>query len=241
MYRISESLVGNGSGGYWKSNGSGVRSDFYTFTVAWAAFTLDSVFLEDFKNRKWDQLLAGGLRGALDLNVDAPPPAPALAGVVLNKRAVFLKTVSVRDLNGVDRCLGLGDADMYARVMLNNQQFVEAMQLDKSSVRPTWTTIKFIDATIDVVTVHYELWDEDDEHLDVNADGRFKDLDFFYNVNTCQLGGLGIKGVFDTPARLFGMQGIDEDRARLEFSSPRERWQRRPHAVFFCPVTCSAL
>ena len=226
MYRISEWVVGNGSDGHWKGNGSGARSDFYAFTVAWVAFTLDSIFLEDFKNRKWHQLLAGGLRGALDLNVDAPPPvpAPAVASVALNKRAVFLKTVSVRDLNGADRRLGLGgDADMYARVTLNNQQFVEAMQLDKSSIRPTWTTIKFVDAGIGTVTVHYELWDEDgagrgdDEHLDVHADGRFKDLDFFYNVNTRQLGGLGIEGVFDTPARLFGMQGTDEDRARLEF------------------------
>ena len=226
MYRISEWVKSGSEDGHWKGNGSGVRSDFLAFSATWVALTLDSVFSEDFKNRKWHQLLAGGLRGALDLNVNAPPPAaaPAIARFALNKRAVFLKTVSVRDLNGADRTFGLGgDADMYARITVANQEFVEAMQLDKSFIRPAWTTIKFVDADLPVAIVHYELWDEDgvgrggDDHLDIHTDGRFKDLDFLYNMNTHQMGGIGIEGSFDAPASPFIMQGTADDRARLEF------------------------
>ncbi|PNY81520.1 hypothetical protein [Deinococcus koreensis] len=225
MYRISEWVKDGPEDGHWKGNRSGVRKDFLAYAATWVAFTLDSVFVEDFKNRRWHQLLSGGLRGALDLNVNAPPPSPApsVARVGLNKRAVFLRTVAVRDLNGADKRLGLGsDADMFARIKVQNQEFIEAMQLDRESIRPAWTTIRFIDADIPTVIVHYELWDEDlpysgDEHLDVHPDGRFKDLDFFYNMNTHQMGGIGIEGVFDSAARPFTTQGTADDRARLQF------------------------
>jgi hypothetical protein len=225
MYRMSEWVRLGSDDGHWKGNGSGVRSDFIAFSANWVALTLDSVFAEDFKNREWHRLLAGGLRGALDLNVDAPPPAPApaIARMTLNKRAVLLRTVAARDQNGADRTLGLGGAaDLYARITVNNQEFVEAMQLDKESIRPAWTTIKFVDAGLTSVAVHYELWDEDgvlrggDDHLDIHPDTRFSDLDFLYNVATHQLGGIGIEGVFDGPARLLVMQGTASDRAQVE-------------------------
>lgn len=145
-----------------------------------------------------------------------------MARLALNKRAVFLRTVAARDLGGADRTLGLGgDADLYARITVNNQEFVEAMQLDRESIRPAWTTLRFVDADLPVVAVHYELWDEDgpgrgdDEHLDVHPDGRFRNLDFFYNLNTHRLGGIGIDGVFDSPARPLVTRGTADDRARL--------------------------
>ncbi|GHF50828.1 hypothetical protein HNQ07_002982 [Deinococcus metalli] len=228
LYRISE-WVKNVSGsedGHWKGNGSGVRTDFLGFSAKWVALTLDSVFEEDFKTRKWHQLLAGGLRGALDLNVNAPPPAPApaVARVALNKRAVVLRTVSARDLNNADGVFGVGgNADMYARIRVQNQEFIEAMQLDRESIRPAWTTIRFIDADIPFVSVHYELWDEDgvlngdDEHLDVHPDGRFKNLDFLFNMTTHRVGGIGLDGVFDSDARLLTIQGTASDRARIQF------------------------
>lgn len=226
LYRISEWVKSGPEDGHWKGNGSGVRSDFLAFSARWVALTLDSVFSEDFKNRKWHQLLAGGGGGALDLNVNAAPGAavPAMTRLALNKRAVFLRTVAVRDLNGADRTLGLGgDVDMYARITVNNQEYTEAMQLDRESIQPAWTTMRFVDADLPLVIVHYELWDEDgvlrggDDHLDIHSDGRFKDLDFLFNMTTRQVGGLGIEGVFDSPARLFTTQGKDSDRARLQF------------------------
>ncbi len=224
MYRLSEWVKTSSDNGHWKGSGSGVTSDFSTFAASWVAFTLDSVFVEDFKNRKWHQLLSGGLRGSLDLSVNAPPPAsaPAISRFALNKRAVFLKTEYVKDLNNVDSALVFsGDADFYAKITINNQEFVEAMQLDKSSIHPAWTIIKFMD--ISTAIVHYELWDEDgslrgdDDHLDLHPDRRFKDLDFLYNLDNHQMGGNGIEGVFDSPARLFSTQGTDSDRAHLEF------------------------
>ena len=223
MYRISEWVKSGNEDGHWKGKGSGVRTDFLKFSAGWVLFTLDSVFVEDFKNRKWHQLLAGGLRGALDLNMNAAPPAPApaVARFPINKRAVFVRTVAVKDLNDADTWAG--SADFYAKITVANQQFIEAMQLDKGSITPAWTTIKFVDADLPTTAIHYELWDEDggltgdDDHIDVHPDSRFKDLDFLYNLNTHQMGGIGIEGVFDAPERLLTVQGKSSDRARLQF------------------------
>lgn len=225
MYRLSEWVKTDRENGHWKGSGSGVRKDFLTFGAYWTGFTLDSVFVEDFKNRQWHQLLSGGLRGSLDLGLNTPPPTPAppVARFVLNKKAVFLRTVLARDLNGADKRLGIGtSADLYARITVGNQEFTEAMQLDQNEIRPAWTTIKFLDAGLSTTAVHYELWDEDqpsssDEHLDIHPAGNQQNLDFLYNLNTHQIGGVGLEGVFDSPGRLLTMQGTAEDRGRVQF------------------------
>lgn len=247
MYRISEWVRNGSEDGHWTGNGSGVRKDFLAFAATWVAFTLDSVFVEDIWNRKWHQLLAGGLRGALDLTVDAPPPAapppaaaPAVTRLAPHKRAVFLRTVAARDLNGADQRPGLGsDADMFARIRVQNQEFVEAIQLDEGSIRPAWTTIRFIDADVPIVAVHYERWDEDqpcggDEHLDVHPDRRFRDLDFLYTMDTHQMS--GIVGIFGSAAWPFTTRGTASNRARLPFSVTTKTLARTVVRPFRPPV-----
>jgi hypothetical protein len=235
-YRLSEWVKDDREDGHWKGNGSGSRTDFYPFAAAWTGLTLDSIFVEDFKNRKWHQLLSGGQGGALDLSVNAPPPTPApvILPLAIHKKAVFLRTVQVRDLNKVDSVVGIGgNADFFARVTINNQQFTETMQLDQATIRPSWTTIRFVDDTLTSVSVHYELWDEDsmrDDHLDIHSDTRFTDLDFFLNTNTHQLGGNGVEGVFDSPSRLWTSQGTSENRAELQFFITTRTLAKLPHA-----------
>jgi hypothetical protein len=222
-YRMSEWVKYKTDDGHWKGPGSGSLGSFSSFSAAWIAFTQDSIFVEDFKNRKWHQLLSGGLNGALDLGVNAPPstPVPSVAFMPMNKKAIFLKTVSVRDLNRADRAPS-GDADMYAKISIGNQLFVEAMQLNKKYVEPAWTTIKFVEDTNVVMPVHYELWDEDggitggDDHLDIRP-GSSKNLDFVYNLNTHQISDVGIKGIYDKPSQLFTSRGTDKNRAELQF------------------------
>jgi hypothetical protein len=117
--------------------------------------------------------------------------------------------------------LGVGGrANLFARVTIDNQQFVEAMQLDKETIRPDWTTIKFVGDTVGSTTAHYELWDEDtasDDRLDIHPDKRFENLDFFYNVTTHQMGGIGIEGIFGRPTQLFTTRGTNSDRAEVQF------------------------
>ena len=223
-YRLSEWVKDSREDGHWKGKGSGSRIDFIPFAAGWIALTLDSVFVEDFKNRHWHQLLSGGLGGALDLGVNAPPPTPAppVVTLAINKKAIFLRTVQAQDLNNADGIpvAGGGNADLFAKITINNQLFIETMQLDHPTTRPGWTTIKFIDDKMTSAIVHYELWDEDtdnDDHLDIHPDARFPDLDFLFNTTTHQMGGNGIEGVFDSPGRLWVSRGTNSDRAELQF------------------------
>jgi hypothetical protein len=230
-YRLSEWATTGGNDGHWKGKGSGSSIDFIPFSAGWIALTLDSIFVEDFKNRHWHQLLSGGLNDALDLGVNAPPssPAPAIARISLHKKAVYLRTLFVKDINNVDSVLGIGgNADFFAKITIQNQMFTEAMQLDKPTIRPVWTTIKFVPDDQTSAIVHYELWDEDtvnDDHLDISPLDRpgarqgdvDYNLDFFYNMTTHQMGGIDIEGVFDSPNQLFVRKGTAKNRAEVQF------------------------
>lgn len=222
-YRISE-WVKNPLGsddGHWKGKGSGDTGSFATFTAAWILGTTDSDFVEDFKNRSWHKLLSGGLRGSLDLGVNQPPPSPAPPITIfpIKKSAIFLKTVSVKDLDGIDP-LPTDDADFYAKVGIANQTFIEATQNGHDTLTPPWITMKFVDAGTPFTAIHYELWDEDttsgDDHLDIEPRKGVTNLDFLYNLNTRRSNGIGIDGVFDNPSSLLVSRGTPGDHAEVK-------------------------
>lgn len=219
-FKISLWVKWGSDDGHWKGKGSGDRGLFIAFSAAWIAGTSDSNFVEDFKDRHWHQLLSGGLRGSLDLGVNQAPPSPAPPITVfpINKRAVFLKTVSVKDLDNIDP-VPFDDADFYAKVTINNQQFIEPTQNGKDNLTPPWITMKFVDAGQNTSIVHYEIWDEDttsgDDHLDINPRKGQGNLDFAYNMNTRRAGGIGIDGVFDNPASLLISRGTPGDHAEV--------------------------
>ncbi len=222
-YRISEwaKYPTGGEDGHWKGKGSGDSASWIAFTAHWITLTTDSDFVEDFKNRSWHKLLSGGLRGSLDLAVNQQPPSPApqIAIYPIKKSAVFLKTVSVKDLDGIDP-LPTDDADFYAKIGINNQIFIESTQNGRDSLTPPWITMKFVDAGTPFVAVHYELWDEDttsgDDHLDIEPRKGVTNLDFLYNLNTRRSNGIGIDGVLDNPSSLLVSRGTPGDHAEVK-------------------------
>jgi len=220
-YRISEWVKSGSHDGHWKGKGSGDSGSFVAFSAGWIAGTTDSDFVEDFKNRHWHQLLSGGLRGSLDLGVNQPPPssAPQMTIFPISKRAVFLKTVSVKDLDNIDPA-PYDDADFYAKIGINNQTFIESCQNGRDNLSPPWITMKFVDAAIPVVAIHYELWDEDttsgDDHLDIERRNGLPNLDFLYNMNTHRVGTIGIDGVYDSTSRLLVTRGTPGDHAEVK-------------------------
>jgi hypothetical protein len=157
----------------------------------------------------------------LDIGVNqAPPlPAPQMTILPINKRAVFLKTVSVKDLDNIDPA-PYDDADFYAKIEINNQRFIESCQNGRDNLSPPWITMKFVDAGIPVVAIHYEVWDEDttsdDDRLDIERRNGLPHLDFLYNMNTHRSGGIGIDGVFDRPSRLLVSRGTPGDHAEVK-------------------------
>jgi hypothetical protein len=224
-YRISEWAKTGDEDGHWKGRGSGSRSDFLGFSANWITSS-DSIFTNQFKGSNSTlQQMSKGLYTA-GPPATTPPDVPPLTSFAY--RAVIVRTLSVKE-KGDESLTELkvdpgGDADFYAKITVAGQTFVEAMQLDKSSFTPAWTTIKFIPATTASVAIKYELWDEDsgpagdDDHADINPATGARDLNFTLSVTGRALSG-DITGVHDSAASAVTSEGKkgDSDRAVVRF------------------------
>ena len=152
--------------------------------------------------------------------------APTMPQAQFSQRAVMVRTLHVEELP-----VGFfepkidpgGNADFFGRISVAGQTFVEAMQLDQSSIDPPWTTIRFLSAN-HPVPITYELWDEDggtggdDDHCDINPTSGKLSLNFTFDLNSHQLLG-DLTGVHDSNgnAATSAGAGPDKDRARLRF------------------------
>lgn len=225
-YRLSE-WVAFSENGHWKGNGSGSAAEFAAFATRWTSAT-DSRFVKEFKVRRIHRLLINGLTSNGATISPASTPVPTVPRISLNRRAIIVKTVQVAEKNDVgffeSKIDPGGKADFYAKITVAGQTFVEAMQLDKSSVSPAWTTIKFVPSSTAQVPIRYELWDEDggvrgdDDRCDINPTKGVRDLNFNFVVSSHNNTG-NITGVHDSPTKTVTSQGNkpDSDRARVQF------------------------
>jgi hypothetical protein len=223
VYRISEWVKTGSDDGHWKGKGSGSRAEFLAFSAAWVAKP-DGRFVSEFKDRKTYRLLTNGLTG------NSPPTTavPTIARLPLNHRAVVLRTLKVAEKDDVGffetKIDPLGKADFYAQITVAGQTFTEAMQLDRSTVTPAWTTMKFVRNTLALVPIRYQLWDEDggargdDDPVDINPRTGVRDLNFSLAVSNHSLFG-DLAGVHDSGSNPVDTAGkkSDSDRGVLQF------------------------
>jgi hypothetical protein len=223
VYRISEWVKDGSDNGHWKGRGSGNRSEFITFSAKWISKP-DGRFISEFKDKKTYLLLNKGLA----INTPSPVIIPGIPRLPIAHRAVLVKTLKVSEKNDVGtfetRIDPAGKADFYAKITVAGQEFIEAMQIDRSSITPDWTTIKFIPNTAATVPIRYQLWDEDgvgrgdDDQADINPRKGVRDLNFSLTISNHSLSG-DVAGVFDratNPVYTIGKKS-DSDRAVLEF------------------------
>lgn len=120
-----------------------------------------------------------------------------------------MRTLNIEDLSRQD--WPLDEADMFAKITVAGQAFIEATQQNKKKTPTNWTTIKFVDDSAPSIKVSYELWDEDSfssDPMDVNNQNGLKNLDLTFNVSTRKLSGLGIlRGVYDSAANVLTTSG----------------------------------
>jgi hypothetical protein len=212
-YKISEWVATPGNDGHWKGNGSGSGAEWGKYVAGWAGGA-DSRFVNHFKSRQWHKLLTEGLTGATPPDV----PVPSVPARLLSKRAVRVRTTMVEELP-VDffeaRMDVAGRPDFVAQVTIEGQTFVEAMQIDKSSITPSWWSIKFVDRGLEKASISYELFDEDstNEVCDVNPTGGKQKLDFSLSL----FGGSVSGDLSGTAGKRLGSEGTkpDKNRARI--------------------------
>lgn len=234
LYRISEWVKAGSENGHWKGRGSGSRSEFLAFAAAWVAKP-DGRFVSEFKDKKTYRLLSNGLTG----NTPPTTAVPVVPKLATNHRAVIVRTLKVSEKGDVGtfetKIDPLGKADFFARITVAGQTFVEAMQLDRSSVTPAWTTIKFIPNSLAQVPIRYQLWDEDgvgrgdDDHVDINPRTGTRDLNLTFVVNTHNLSG-DVTGIYDAQVNPVNIAGAkpDGDRGVLQFYVTERSLQPAP-------------
>lgn len=223
LYRISEWVKNGSEDGHWKGRGSGSRAEFLAFSAAWVAKP-DGRFVSEFKDRHTYRLLTNGLTG----NTPPTSAVPTVPKLPTNHRAIIVRTLKVAEKDDVGtfetKIDPLGKADFYAKLTVAGQTFTEAMQLDRSSITPAWTTIKFVPNSLNQVPILYQLWDEDgvgrgdDDHVDINPKKGVRDLNFSFAMNNHSLSG-DITGVHDnsaTPVNIAGAKS-DSNRGVLQF------------------------
>jgi hypothetical protein len=178
-YRVSEWVATPGNNGHWKGSGSGNVGEWAGFLRLWTD-SIDSIFVEHFKNQRWHQLLTGGLTGAT-APIGTVPTVPSQR---FQKKAVRVRTTLVEELSvgALEARIDVGGSpDFLARITIENQTFIETMQLDRTSIAPSWWTIKFVDRSLARTNIRYELFDEDnngDEVCDINPSSSKQRLDF---------------------------------------------------------------
>lgn len=211
-----------GDDGHWKGNGSGNTREFLQKAAWWKAFS-NSLFVKQFKERKIYSLLLPNL-SANNLLIPAVPDAqiPKVSGINLDRKAVIVRTLEVAEKpfrwekwNNID---GLGNADFYAKIKIADQTFTEAMQLDRSSIKPKWTSIRFVPTSTTSINIYYELWDEDtppnDDRCDINPRQGNKNLDFVFTTNGHTLS-RDVNGVHDSESKAVEMIGDGDDKRAI--------------------------
>ena len=229
-YRISEWIGIDGNDGHWKGKGSGSAAEHIAFNVEWAD-QWDSVFVEEFKNKRSHAPLVAGLIGNDKLRagelIETPSGSqPAVPIAEYKKRAVIVATTKVEELQVglTESRIDIGNnPDFFAKISIGGQNFIEAMQLDKASFEPKWTSIYFVTSS-SPLTINYELWDEDsgtsggDDPIDINPVAGRTVLNFKFNPATRLCAG-DVEGIYDSSSNTYSSEGAtpDADRARVRF------------------------
>jgi hypothetical protein len=233
-YRVSLWCNLKGKNGLWKGQGSGDTAQFAKAEGLWLAYPRDRFTRPFGRSLKTSdnirQLLAPDLvfldlsnpPGGQDLSVDAPPtvPVPTIKSIPMNKKVVLVQTTEVKELPPVGwikrKIDSNGNADFYAKVIIDGMTFMENTYQDKFSVSNPWKVIKFVDENKGNVDIRYEVWDEDglnDDHVDV-FNGRGQDQVMTYSTQTGELNGT-IRGIFNTAENTWVGEGDGSNRASV--------------------------
>lgn len=227
VYRISEWIDVGEQDGHWKGNGSGSNTEFLAFTTMWTA-SPDSIFVDHFKEDRWFESLIVGL----DSGRAPTQPVPDIRSVLMDKKAVIVRSLSVKedDTRFFERAIDPGgEPDFYASITIAGQRFIEAMQLERASIRPSWTSIKFVDSSETTIPIQYELWDEDggtggDDDLCDIYPGTGYTLDFSLNTDSLSLSG-DVQGIHNSAETVVISKGNASDRAEVSFFVTRHLLQ----------------
>lgn len=218
-------VVPTGADGHWKGNGSGSFVGTILTAIGGPSPRSSAVAARAIA-------LAPSLVDGLATWNTPPRVIAALAsmgggggvsGQPFGGRAIKVRTLSVRTLHGgLDP---LTPPDLYSRVKVGGQAFVEAPQIDRATATPAWTSLAVVPAGARRVPIEYTLFDQDfpeaDDQVELTPAGSLR---FWYEPVTGRVGGLPA-GARVAPSRIddgvvVTVRGRDAE-VRLRLTSAR--------------------
>lgn len=209
--------------GRWKAHGSGSVTDFPLCLIAFKMLP-DDLYELGFKlPRVWFRELTPGLNNVNGLiPAIGPMPAP-----LIKRRAIVVRTVSVRDDTFFGLDLGATKADFYAVLEIGSQRIVEPCFRNQGSGAVNWRTLKLVPNTVTKVRCKYQLFEEDivfvagdwqgsDDHCDINPAAGSLDLSFTFDVATHGCTG-DVVGVFDSLTATCVKSGTESNDSTVRF------------------------
>jgi hypothetical protein len=199
--------------GHWKGDKSGAHHLFTTFLGRWETAG-SSVFARQIKD--------GRILGRLTQNLSAqapPPDLPVTSGFALRRRALVVRTNSIRAANGggllgrLERIDLNGEADFYALFRMGQQTYRERVIQGADEVTHPWYVIHFVDQSFSEMPVNIAVWDEDesepgegfrDDRIDINPQPDKYDFDFVIKAAD--------------PGKTFTLSGAKPDKNRASIS-----------------------
>ncbi|HEX2210743.1 MAG TPA: hypothetical protein VHG93_23880 [Longimicrobium sp.] len=212
-YVISLWVAVDGKNGAWKGWGSGDTKAFGRYGLGWATLAATSPVVASFRGENKYMLLTD----EMDRRNTDPGPPPAMPRVELRRRAVEVRTYRAAVLSGTPDGI-LNESDLYARVTIGGQQYVEATQQGADDIQPKWLSLGLVPDTATVIPIRYELFDEDDigetpDIIDVGAPGGRTHAQFQIEVRDRRLSG-DLSEVHDTASNPAALLGGGGDRYR---------------------------
>ena len=117
------------------------------------------------------------------------------------------------------------DADYYARININGATWTSGVISNSNNISPNWQFSQNVNSRY--VNIEVQIWDSDggfagsDDHIDIDADSGYRNLDITYDLITNQITG----DVSGLGGRLLTTTGTgDADRARMNFTVESGDW-----------------
>jgi hypothetical protein len=216
--------------GTWKGEGSGDLLSSGDAALDWMP-AASSIFVRQFVQAAYVPVVHG--MNQPDTDPGAAPPMPRVA---LHRRAVEVRTLRAAVRSGSPDTFS--QADLYARVTIGGQQYVEATQQDQDPVQPAWLSVGLVSDSAAVVQMRYELFDEDNlgerpDVIDVGPAAGRTFAEFTIGVRGHALSG-DLRGVHESErnaATLRGGGGDDYPASVTLYVTLRELENPPPGAV----------
>jgi len=160
--------------GHWKGPGSGEAAQFVTGAVEWIA--AKNIYKNQYQDKQFYKAITDPQLYYLDPSVDQQysmaldliTPYSQMPANLTSWTKIKVRTIRVIVPSSTFT------PNPYAVVQIDDQEFIEAVQIDSDNFSPHWTSIKYVPSSLQTLNISYALaydkFPKDDEYQNITGD-----------------------------------------------------------------------